>query len=73
MGRLERRTCQATPEGGNRGFWSHLALGMGALTMLQARRFNPPKYRGDGQRGDWRVVGNGIRSAMRRLNDHEES
>jgi hypothetical protein len=71
--RSEHRTGQSAAAPASRGFWSSFTRGLGAVTMLQTPRFNPPRYNGKGLRGDWRVVGNDIRDAMRRLNDHKES
>lgn len=49
-----------------RSLWSGFIMGLGAITMLGAPTFNPPKYGGDGIRGDWRAIGNDIRGALRR-------
>lgn len=62
--RVDHR-ASAAPSAG-RAFWSGVAKGLGALTLLGSDDFDPPRYGGDGVRGSWRVVGDQLRTVMRR-------
>ncbi|WP_168220209.1 hypothetical protein [Azospirillum thermophilum] len=52
-----------------RGMWSGFLMGIGALTMLGAPQFNPPRYPGEGVGADWRSVGKEMRNALRRYDE----
>jgi hypothetical protein len=60
--------AQAAAQAG-RGLWSGFLMGFSAIPLMYSFDFNPPRYKSAGIAGDWKTVGNDIRSAMRR---HEE-
>lgn len=54
-----------------RGFLSGFMTGFGALAMLGAYEFNPPRYPGEGVGADWRAVGKELRNALRRYDERQ--
>lgn len=52
-------------------FFSGLAMGLGAATIVHSMPLTPPKYRGEGIGGDWRAIGADVRAAMRQFDEQD--
>lgn len=58
-----------------KALWSSffLTLSTMAISYSASNHYSFAKYRGDGIRGDWRAIGNDIRSAMRKSNEEAKA